>query len=547
MAPMVATVAEAAEFAEKVRARGLKPGVMVEIPSAALLAHRMLEVVDFLSIGTNDLTQYAMAADRMATDLAHLTDPWQPAVLQLIAITADAGKRPASRSGSAARPPPTRCSPRALDRDGHHVALDGRPRRTPRRRPARRASRWTPARQRPRPRSVPPTRWPLAPPCGRCSATEAMRPPTPRLRQARPAPGDLPPTRGAGDVPGGSVHLTTEETMTSAYDRYRAADLDLPEETWAWNLWGAGEENMGKDGRPELLPVPSARCRPHAGAYRQRGPLLLGREDHAPGRQPPEALRPRPGQGAHPARARGEPHRHRGRRQPEGPLPRRPAAGRAARHLPGRQEHGLRLHHPRRSDPVPPDGRGDARHRRRCLPAAPPRHDGVRRGVHAGAVGLRDGRLHPASPPGAQGRRDDVDRRPARGRARVPLLLRAGRSGHHRDDRRARLGGEARGGHLGHHGRTQRHRHRRLPGAGGRADRRRRLRRHRRARSSIRGDGGCRGHAHRPAGHPQPGGRDRPRRPGGHRRGPSALRLHRLPRRPGSGHRRLLRRGAQPL
>ena len=115
MAPMVATVAEAAEFAERVRARGLKPGVMVEIPSAALLAHRMLEVVDFLSIGTNDLTQYAMAADRMATDLAHLTDPWQPAVLQLIAITAQAGQgRPASRSASAARPPPTRCSPRAL-------------------------------------------------------------------------------------------------------------------------------------------------------------------------------------------------------------------------------------------------------------------------------------------------------------------------------------------------------------------------------------------------------------------------------------------------
>ena len=108
MAPMVATVAEAADFAEKVRARGLKPGVMVEIPSAAILAHQMLEVVDFLSIGTNDLTQYAMAADRMATDLAHLTDPWQPAVLHLIAITAEAGRqsgKPVGICGEAAADP----------------------------------------------------------------------------------------------------------------------------------------------------------------------------------------------------------------------------------------------------------------------------------------------------------------------------------------------------------------------------------------------------------------------------------------------------------
>ena len=108
MAPMVATVAEAEAFATQVRARGLKPGVMVEIPSASLLAHQMLEVVDFLSIGTNDLTQYTMAADRMATDLAHLTDPWQPAVLQLIAITAEAGKqagKPVGVCGEAAADP----------------------------------------------------------------------------------------------------------------------------------------------------------------------------------------------------------------------------------------------------------------------------------------------------------------------------------------------------------------------------------------------------------------------------------------------------------
>ncbi|WP_228942178.1 phosphoenolpyruvate--protein phosphotransferase [Nocardioides sp. Leaf374] len=113
MAPMVATVAEAAGFAEAVRSRGLKAGVMVEVPSAALLAHRMLEVVDFLSIGTNDLTQYAMAADRMATDLAHLTDPWQPAVLQLIAITAHAGQeagKPVGVCGEAAADPLLACA-----------------------------------------------------------------------------------------------------------------------------------------------------------------------------------------------------------------------------------------------------------------------------------------------------------------------------------------------------------------------------------------------------------------------------------------------------
>ena len=112
MAPMVATVAEAADFADRVHARDLKAGVMVEVPSAALLAHRMLEVVDFMSIGTNDLTQYTMAADRMATDLAHLTDPWQPAVLQLIAITAEAGRqahKPVGVCGEAAADPLLAC------------------------------------------------------------------------------------------------------------------------------------------------------------------------------------------------------------------------------------------------------------------------------------------------------------------------------------------------------------------------------------------------------------------------------------------------------
>ena len=140
MAPMVATVAEAADFAEQVRGRGLKAGVMVEVPSAALLADRMLEVVDFLSIGTNDLTQYTMAADRLASDLAHLTDPWQPAVLQLIATTAEAGRR-GRQVGRHLRRGRRRPAARGrAGRHGDHLPVDGR-RGGPRgRRPAVRRS-----------------------------------------------------------------------------------------------------------------------------------------------------------------------------------------------------------------------------------------------------------------------------------------------------------------------------------------------------------------------------------------------------------------------
>jgi phosphotransferase system enzyme I (PtsI) len=88
MAPMISTADEAQLFAESCATAGLEvPGVMVEVPSAALTSRTILQRVKFASIGTNDLTQYVMAADRQLGPLAALNDPWQPAVLQLIRHT----------------------------------------------------------------------------------------------------------------------------------------------------------------------------------------------------------------------------------------------------------------------------------------------------------------------------------------------------------------------------------------------------------------------------------------------------------------------------
>jgi phosphotransferase system enzyme I (PtsI) len=112
MAPMIATPDEARRFAALARERNLHPGVMIEVPAAALLAERILEHVEFLSIGTNDLTQYTMAADRMSSDLATLTDPWQPGVINLVAATARAGQatgKPVGVCGEAAADPLLAC------------------------------------------------------------------------------------------------------------------------------------------------------------------------------------------------------------------------------------------------------------------------------------------------------------------------------------------------------------------------------------------------------------------------------------------------------
>jgi phosphotransferase system enzyme I (PtsI) len=112
MAPMVATTAEADFFATRARKRGLVPGVMIEVPGAALRASRLLDHVEFLSIGTNDLSQYTMAADRLSASLSSLTDPWQPAVLDLVARTAEAGRavgKPVGVCGEAAADPLLGC------------------------------------------------------------------------------------------------------------------------------------------------------------------------------------------------------------------------------------------------------------------------------------------------------------------------------------------------------------------------------------------------------------------------------------------------------
>jgi phosphotransferase system enzyme I (PtsI) len=112
MAPMIATAQEAESFAAKARSHGLTAGVMIEVPAAALLADRILDHVDFLSIGTNDLAQYTMAADRMSAELATLTDPWQPAVLALVAMAVRAGAaagKPVGVCGEAAADPLLAC------------------------------------------------------------------------------------------------------------------------------------------------------------------------------------------------------------------------------------------------------------------------------------------------------------------------------------------------------------------------------------------------------------------------------------------------------
>ena len=65
----------------------IQVGMMVEIPASAVLADQFAKYADFFSIGTNDLIQYSMAADRMSQKVSYLYQPFNPSILRLVKMT----------------------------------------------------------------------------------------------------------------------------------------------------------------------------------------------------------------------------------------------------------------------------------------------------------------------------------------------------------------------------------------------------------------------------------------------------------------------------
>ena len=92
-----ATLQMIAAIKESLRAEGIRfderipVGGMIEVPAAALLAEQLAKQLDFLSIGTNDLIQYAVAIDRLNDEVSYLYDPLNPGVLRLVRMTLEAG------------------------------------------------------------------------------------------------------------------------------------------------------------------------------------------------------------------------------------------------------------------------------------------------------------------------------------------------------------------------------------------------------------------------------------------------------------------------
>lgn len=109
MAPMIATASEAIEFAELAGSCGqYKVGIMVEIPAIAMALGDLKGKLDFISVGTNDLSQYLFSADRMNARLGNLLSPWQPALvrmLQKIAIDSEAAGITSGVCGESASDP----------------------------------------------------------------------------------------------------------------------------------------------------------------------------------------------------------------------------------------------------------------------------------------------------------------------------------------------------------------------------------------------------------------------------------------------------------
>jgi phosphotransferase system enzyme I (PtsI) len=92
MAPMISTLDEAKNFASLARAIGkYQVGIMIETPSISFLVKQLSGLVDFVSVGTNDLSQYLFATDRMNPSLGALLNHWQPELIQALArIASDA-------------------------------------------------------------------------------------------------------------------------------------------------------------------------------------------------------------------------------------------------------------------------------------------------------------------------------------------------------------------------------------------------------------------------------------------------------------------------